>query len=498
MIIGRKGSAHQIQQFRIQRSPSQQVISKYLRRITKDMRKLFQLIRQSLRETNYDYTTGSIRTAIVMLAIPMMLEMCLESVFAVVDIYFVNQLNNDAVSVVGLTEAVITIVYSLAIGLSAAATAIVARRIGEKDPLGAAKAAKQALLVSLIIITCISIIGFIFSAEILQMMGASQQAISQGVIYTQIMMASSGVIVLLFLINGIFRGAGNAAVAMKSLWMANACNIVLCPILILGIGDWDGLGIAGAAIATCTGRGIGVIYQCKQLFSRSKNPLPMFTASWALDRTIIRSLLSISVPATLQFIVQSASWIVLTRLVAQWGTDASAGYQTAFRLLLFFLLPAWGISNAAATLVGQNLGANQPERAAKSVVAIAKYNACMMGLMLLISVLGAEWLISLFIHDPMNPSYAYAVDALRIVSTGNVLYGISMVLMQAFNGSGDSKTPTIISLFGFWLFQIPLAYVLSLYFGIHGIYWAIPIAECIMTALYAYYFVKGKWKTQVV
>ncbi|MEN9638545.1 MAG: hypothetical protein RLZZ262_413 [Bacteroidota bacterium] len=464
------------------------------------MKKIIQLIRESLTETAYDYTSGSLRKAIVMLAIPMMLEMCLESVFAVVDIYFVNRLSNDAVTVVGLTEAVITIVYSLAIGLSAAATAIVARRIGEKDPEGAARATKQSLLVAMIVIALISVTGFVFASDILRIMGASEYAIAKGVIYTQIMMSCSGVIVLLFLINGIFRGAGNAAIAMKSLWLGNAINILLCPILILGFGSWGGLGIAGAAIATCTGRGIGVLYQLKHLIGTENELLPLHRVAWRPDRMIIRSLMQISVPATVQFIVQSASWIILTRMVASFGTDASAGYQTAFRLLLFFLLPAWGISNAAATLVGQNLGAKRPERAAESVKAIARYNAILMGIMMLISVIFTEELIGLFITDPNNGSFAYAVDALRIVSCGNILFAVSMVLMQAFNGAGDTRTPTLISLFGFWFFQIPLAYLLSQTFnwGTHGIYWAIPIAEGLIVLLYAYFFAKGDWQRKEV
>lgn len=464
------------------------------------MKKIIHLIRESLTETAYDYTSGSLRKAIVMLAIPMMLEMCLESVFAVVDIYFVNRLSNDAVTVVGLTEAVITIVYSLAIGLSAAATAIVARRIGEKDPEGAARAAKQSLLVAMIVIALISVTGFVFASDILRIMGASEDAIAKGVIYTQIMMSCSGVVVLLFLINGIFRGAGNAAIAMKSLWIGNAINIILCPILILGIGSWGGLGIAGAAIATCTGRGIGVLYQLKHLIGTDNELLPLHRVAWRPDRVIIRSLMQISVPATVQFIVQSASWIILTRMVASFGTDASAGYQTAFRLLLFFLLPAWGISNAAATLVGQNLGAKRPERAAESVKAIARYNAILMGIMMLISVIFTEELIGLFVTDPNNGSFAYAVDALRIVSCGNILFAVSMVLMQAFNGAGDTRTPTLISLFGFWFFQIPLAYLLSQTFnwGTHGIYWAIPIAEGLIVLLYAYFFAKGDWQRKEV
>ena len=335
---------------------------------------IFSLIKQSLNGREQDYTTGSIRKAVILLAIPMMLEMCMESVFAVVDIYFVSHLGKYATSVVGLTESVVTIVYSLAIGISMAATAMVARRVGEKDPTAATKAGMQAIFVSLIITLLVSVPGFIYADDILRLMGAEEEAVQSGVIYTRIIMGGSLVIMLLFLINGIFRGAGDAMMAMKSLWIANIFNIILCPILIRGIGPIPELGIMGAALATTIGRSIGVAYQLYHLFNG--NRLVRFTLKALTPNVeIIKSLFSIAWPGTLQFLIGSGSWIVLASLVVQTGhSDASAGYQIAIRVIMFFLLPAWGMSNAAATLVGQNLGAGQPERAELSVLQTAKYN----------------------------------------------------------------------------------------------------------------------------
>ena len=458
--------------------------------------KFFKLLKQSLKGAEYDYTQGSIRAAVVLLAIPMMLEMCLESVFAVVDIYFVNKLGSHAVSVVGLTEAVITLVYSAAIGLSAAATATVARRVGEKNPEGAAQAAAQALIVSAILIIIMSVIGYIFAEDILRLMGAEKEAVAMGVNYTRIMLGGCAVVVLLFLINGIFRGAGNASVAMRSLWLANGCNIILCPLLINGYGSFPEMGITGAAVATVIGRGVGVVYQLISLFFGKNNMLDMRKAKWLPQMDIIKSLSSIAGPATIQFIIQSASWIFLAAIVAKSGSDASAGYQTAIRLIIFFILPAWGISNAAATLVGQNLGANQPERAEISVKTIAKYNAILMSAVMLFFILLAEPLIGFFIPTTSTVQYEYAVHALRIISSGYILYGIGMVLMQAFNGAGDTRTPTYISIVGFWLIQIPMAYILSMYMelGPLGVFIAIPASEAIIAFIYMWYFKKGKWK----
>lgn len=461
------------------------------------IKSLLQLIRQALRGDEYDYTNGSIRKAVFLLSVPMMLEMCLESVFAVVDIYFVNKLGSHAVSVVGLTEAVITIVYSVAIGLSAAATAVVARRVGEKNPQEASKAALQALLVSGVLILLMSIPGYLFAGEILRLMGAEEAAIASGIAYTRIMLGGCVVVVLLFLINGIFRGAGNASIAMRSLWLGNGLNIILCPVLINGIGPFPEMGIAGAAWATVCGRGLGVLYQLYQLFFVHHEMIQIRKVSWKPDMTVIKSLLGISGPATIQFIIQSASWIFLAGIVALGGSDASAGYQTAIRLVVFFILPAWGMSNAAATLVGQNLGANEPQRAESSVIAIAKYNTWFMTFVMLFFLLGADFLIGIFIPNESSEAYRIAVDALRIISLGYILYGIGMVLMQAFNGAGDTKTPTYISFIGFWLIQIPMAYLLAIYMkmGPHGAFIAVPSAEAIVALMYYISFKKGTWKT---
>ena len=459
---------------------------------------IFSLIKQSLNGELLDYTQGSIRRAVILLAIPMMLEMSMESVFAIVDIYFVSHLGKHAVSTVGLTESVITIIYSLAIGISMAATAMVARRVGEKNPEAATKAGMQSILVSLVITICLSIPGIIFSADILRIMGAEQTAIDMGAGYTRIIMGGSLVIMLLFLINGIFRGAGDAMMAMKSLWLANICNIILCPLLIRGLGPIPAFGLVGAAMATTIGRGIGVCYQLYHLFNGKR--LVKFTLKLMKpDWDIIRSLVNIAWPATLQFLIGSGSWIVLASLVVHTGhSDASAGYQIAIRIVLFFILPAWGMSNAAATLVGQNLGAGHSERAELSVKQTAKYNAVFMGFVSFIFLFFADYIISFFTKE--ETVKRYAVDALRIVSSGYVFYGIGMVMANAFNGAGDTKTPSLINLFGFWFFQIPLAYLLSESFGLGpiGVFVAIPIAETGIAIAAYILFKKGKWKLKQI
>src|SRR6187551_3024078 len=362
---------------------------------------IYSLIRQSLNGELQDYTTGSIRKAVILLAIPMMLEMCMESVFAVVDIYFVSHLGKHATSVVGLTESVITIVYSLAIGISMAATAMVARRVGEKNNEAASKAGMQSIFISLAITIAVSIPGFIYSAEIMRLMGAEEAAIEIGIGYTRIIMGGSLVIMLLFLINGIFRGAGDAMMAMKSLWIANICNIILCPLLIRGLGPIPAFGITGAAMATTIGRGIGVCYQLYHLFNGKR--LIQFTLKHLTpDWKVIRSLIDIAWPATIQFLIGSGSWIVLASLVVTTGhSEASAGYQIAIRIVMFFLLPAWGLSNAAATLVGQNLGAMHPQRAEDSVIKTAKYNAIFMALVSVILLVFAPLVISFFTRDSL-------------------------------------------------------------------------------------------------
>lgn len=456
------------------------------------------LIRQSLNGEIQDYTKGSIRRAVILLAIPMMLEMIMESVFAIVDIYFVSHLGSHATSVVGLTESVISIVYSIAIGISMAATAMVARRVGEKDPEAATKAGMQAIIVSLVFTILISIPGYLYSGELLRMMGAEPEAIEIGKPYTRIVMGGSLVIMLLFLINGIFRGAGDAMMAMKSLWIANICNIILCPILIRGLGPVPAYGLQGAAMATTIGRGIGVVYQLFHLF----NGRAFVKLAWRQiypDLKIIRSLIDIAWPATLQFLIGSGSWIVLAALVVNTGhSEASAGYQIAIRIVLFFILPAWGMSNAAATLVGQNLGAGEPHRAELSVMRTAKYNALFMGVVSVLLIVFARFIISFFSREPVVQDYA--VLAVRIISSGYLFYGIGMVMVNAFNGSGDTKTPTVINLFGFWFLQIPLAWLLSktLNMGPVGVFIAIPVAETAITITAYILFKKGKWKLMKV
>ena len=455
---------------------------------------MFSIIKESLRGEEQDYTTGSLRRAVILLAIPMMLEMSMESVFALVDIFFVSHLGKHATSTVGLTESVITIVYSLAIGISMAATALVARRVGEKNFEGANKAGMQAIILSLAIILIPSIAGFVYADEILRIMGAEEEAIRTGSSYTRIMMAGSSVIMLLFLINGIFRGAGDAMMAMKSLWVANFFNIILCPLLIRGYGPFPEMGITGAALATTIGRGMGVLYQLYHLGwgtgiikPKLKNLLP----DWSIIKTVIK----IAFPGTLQFLIGSGSWIILASLVVQTGhSDASAGYQIAIRIVMFFILPAWGMSNAAATLVGQNLGAKNPARAEESVIKTAKYNAIFMMSVSLIMVLFARAIVSFFTTDPSVQHYAML--AMRIIAAGYVFYGIGMVMSNAFNGAGDTKTPTYINLFGFWFFQIPLAFILAkgLRLGPLGVFISIPVAETAISITAWFLFKKGRWK----
>lgn len=451
-------------------------------------RSAIQLIKQSLNGEEQDYTKGSIRKSVILLAIPMILELSLESVFAVVDMFFVSKLGENAIATVGLTESVITIIYSVAIGLSTGATAIVARRIGEKKPEAAALAGAQSILIAFFLTIIISIIGFWYAREILRLMGASEEVVKDGAIFTKIMLSGSLVIIMLFLINGIFRGAGNAAIAMKSLWIASITNIILCPIFI------HFFGLKGAAIATVIGRTSGVIYQIYNLWYG--NGILKFTKSqFLIDFQQIRSIFVLSWPATFQFIIASGSWIILAKLVAMTGgTSASAGYQIAIRNVVFFILPAWGLSNAAATLVGQNLGANQIERAEKSVQLATKYNAIFMGTVMLLFVFIPNLIIGLFTQDAQVKQYG--IDALRIMGYGYIFYGIGMVMVQSLNGAGDTRTPTIINFVGFWLFQIPFAYYLSIHLNLKslGAFIAIPTAETLIAIVSWIYFKKGNWK----
>lgn len=452
------------------------------------IKKAISIIKQALSGHEHDYTQGSIRKGVVLLAIPMILELSLESVFAVVDMFFVSKLGYNAMATVGLTESVITLVYSAAIGLSTGATALVARRVGEKNLEAAAHSGAQVIWLSLAVSLAGSILGILFAEDILRFMGAEEDLIAQGAGFTRIMLGGSAAVIFLFVLNGVFRGAGDAAMAMKSLWLASGVNIVLCPIF---INIW---GLEGAAIATVTARSLGVCYQLYHLY-KGKGLVKMKRAYFTLETTILKRLVQISWPATLQFIIASGSWIILARLVAETGgPQASAGYQVAIRNVVFFILPAWGLSNAVATLVGQNLGAKQIDRAEQSVWIATKYNAIFMTVVMLLFIFAAEWIIGFFTQEPVV--LQHGVYALRIIGIGYVFYGVSMVMTQALNGAGDTRTPTWINFFGFWCFQVPLAYFLSkgLHWGVNGVLWAIPIAETTIALVAFYFFYRGGWK----
>jgi putative MATE family efflux protein len=448
----------------------------------------WEIIKQSLRGEERDYTQGSIRQAMFLLAIPMMLELCLESVFAVVDMFFVGKLGANAIATVGLTESVMFLVYSLAMGISIAATAIVARRVGEKSPEDAARAGAQAVMLSVAAAAVCSVVGAVFASEILTLMGASAAVVAEGTPFVRTMFGGSVVVVLIFVINGVFRGAGDAAMAMQSLWFASLLNIALCPVFI------HFFGLVGAAWATVLARGAGVGYQLLRLRS-GRGALRFGWQHFRPDASVIRSLITVALPAAFQNIIASGSWVVLVRLVAETsGTAASAGYQIAIRNMMFFLMPAWGLSNAAATLVGQNLGAKQPERAEESVMLAAKYNIVFLSVVTALFVLVAVPIVSVFTHDAAV--LRYGTLALQIIGSGFIFYGLGMVMMAALNGAGDTRTPTIINVVGFWCFQIPLAFFLA-----KGLDWratggliAIPAAETLIALLAFYFFKRGAWK----
>ncbi|MFL5764777.1 MAG: MATE family efflux transporter [Bacteroidia bacterium] len=452
------------------------------------MSKIVSIIRQSLNGEQVDYTQGSIPRAVLLLAIPMILELSLESVFAVVDMFFVGKLGRNAIATVGLTESVATVVYSIGIGLSTGATAVVARRIGEKDKVGAARAGAQSLLLALFTSVILSILGIAFAPDILHLMGASEEVVREGAVFTRILIGGSLSIILLFLINGIFRGAGDAAMAMRSLWIASLINIILCPFFI------HLFGLKGAAIATVIGRTSGVAYQCYHLF-RGSGILQFYREYFRYNKALSGTIIGVAWPATLQFIIASGSWIIMAKLVADTGgTIASAGYQIAVRNVVFFILPAWGLSNAAATLVGQNLGAKQPERASQSVLITTKYNIFFMGGVMLLFLFCSGPIIRIFTKD--EAIAAYGAQALQIIGAGYIFYGIAMVMSQALNGAGDTKTPTIINFVCFWLFQVPFAYLLAYTFhlGCAGAFIAVPVAEAAIAVVSFYYFRKGNWK----
>ena len=456
------------------------------------------LLKQSLTDNaQQDYTKGSIGKAAFLLAVPMVLEMVMESIFAVTDIFFVSGIGYEAVAVVGLTEAVITLLYAVAIGLSMAVTATVARRVGGKNIEGANLVAGQTVLIGLFVAFLVAVFGIIFAADILELMGGSAEVVKQGTSYTSIMLAGSFTILYLFLFNAIFRGAGDANIAMRSLWLANGINIVLDPLLIYGVWIFPEMGVTGAAVATNIGRGVGVIYQVYHL-TNGFGRIRLKFKHLRLQSSVFAKLMSTSIGGIAQFLIATASWVALVRIISTYGSSAVAGYTIAIRIVIFAILPAWGLSNAVATLVGQNLGAGSSERAEKSVWKVAKYNFFFMISVAILFVAFAEPVIQIFTTDPSVISYA--VECLRFVSYGYGFYAIGMIVVQAFNGAGDTMTPTKINFFCYWLFQIPLAIFLAKYvdMGATGVFLAITLAESLIAVVGVLVFRRGHWKTKMV
>ena len=451
------------------------------------------LFKQAVTGNIKDFTTGSINRAIFLLAIPMILEMMLEALFAVVDIYFVNKVGVEASSTVVLTEASLTILYSVAWGLSIGITALVARRVGEKHFKEASDIAAQAILLGLFLSLIISVIGFIFPREILSLMGASVKVAQENYLFTQIMLTGNIVIMLLFINNAIFRGAGNASIAMRVLLLANAINIVLDPLLILGIGPFPKMGVIGAAVATTTGRSIAVLLQFYYLFN-GKSLIKLAANQFLVKIKLMRSILKTSAGGMFQFIIGSCSWIFLARIIAESGTAAVSGYGTAIRICIFTILPAWGLANAAATLVGQNLGANQADRAEKSVWRTAFIAFCFFAIVAVVFFIFGANLMRFFTND--KNAIIAGTECLHILAIGYVFFAYGMIISQAFNGAGDTRTPTYINLFVFWLLQIPLAWLLAkfLKMGPTGVYIAIGVAESVLAIVSIIIFRKGRWK----
>lgn len=450
----------------------------------------FRLLKQAVNGGEENFTQGSIDRAIFLLSVPMVLEMLMESLFAVVDIFFVSRLgDNDAIATIGLTESVLTIIYSLAMGISMGATAMVARRVGEKDIPAAQVAAAQTLYIGIGLSLIISVIGIFFSTDILRLMGASESLIANNSGYTRWMLCGNITIVMLFIINGIFRGAGNASIAMRALIISNGLNIILAPIFILVLKK----GVEGAAIATMIGRGTGVLYQVYHL-TRGKGLIRLHVQNMAVRWDIIWRLIKVSAGGTGQFIIASASWIFLVRIISTFGSAALAGYTIGIRVIVFAIMPAWGMANAAATLVGQNLGAGLPDRAEKSVYRSAFLNMIFLGIITVVFYTLAGPIVGIYTDDPTV--LESGMQCLKIVSLGYIFYAYGMVIVQSFNGAGDTLTPTILNVFGFWLFQIPFAYLMAivLEFETTGAYIAIVTAESAMAIAAILIFRRGKWK----
>ncbi|MCF8227502.1 MAG: MATE family efflux transporter [Bacteroidales bacterium] len=460
-------------------------------------RKLINEIIESVSGTDQDFTSGNLGKAILLLSVPMVLEMVMESIFAVADIFFVSKLGADAIATVGITESLMTIVYALGFGLSMGTTALVSRRIGEKKHAEASNVGFQAILLGGALSVLIAIPGLFFSPELLKLMGANEAIQQEMAGYTSIILGGNIVIMMLFIINAVFRSAGDAAISMRVLWMANILNIILDPLLIFGLGPIPALGIEGAAIATTTGRGLAVIYQFYLLF-KGKNRVQLKWQNLKVDFSVMRHLIKLSLGGIGQNIIATSSWIGLVRIIAEFGSVAMAGYTIAIRIVIFSLLPSWGVANAAATLVGQNLGAKKPKRAEKSVWVTGKVNMILLALVGILFAWNPDFYVGLFTQD--HEIVKSGAIALRIISIGMLAYGYGMVMVQSFNGAGDTITPTWINFFCFWLLEIPLAYLLSLSlgFGEKGVYFSILISESILTLVAFILFKRGKWKLKEV
>lgn len=458
------------------------------------LKQLFKYFKIAVTGKEQEFTSGSIKRAIFMLSIPMILEMLMESIFAIVDILYVSQVSVNAVATIGLTESVITLVYAVAIGLSMAATAVVARRVGEKDIKGASQATVQVLFLGVAIAIIISVIGILYPKEILELMGAEPSLIAEGYGYTKVLLGGNITIMLLFLINAVFRGAGNASVAMWTLILSNGLNIILDPMFIFGFGPIPAYGVEGAAIATTIGRGTAVVFQLFILFYGYSKIKIKFN-DLVLRTQIMFNLIKVSLGGIGQFLIGTSSWVFLMRIMSEFGSEVLAGYTIAIRVMMFTLMPAWGLSNAAATLVGQNLGAKKPDRAESSVWKTGKYSAWFMGLVSIGYLLFAPQIVGLFNTTPTVLKYGSL--CLRIIAAGYIFYGYGMVVIQSFNGAGDTKTPTYINFICFWMFQLPFAYLAAITFdfGPVGVFSAITLAEILIAVIGLFWFKRGKWKT---
>jgi putative MATE family efflux protein len=453
-------------------------------------------VREAVAGSEQDYTEGPLGRAVLLLAVPMVLEMSMESLFGILDVFWVGRLGPDAVAIVGVTEALLTLVFAVALGLSLSTTAAVARRIGEKDPEAAAVTAVQAIVLGVAVAVPTGVVGLVWPRELLTLMGMPRDVVEANWTYTAWMLGGNATILLLFLINAIFRGAGDATIAMRSLWLANGVNIVLDPCLIFGLGPFPELGIAGAAIGTTVGRAAGVVYQLRALAKGGR--VTVERRHLRVDAEVILRLLRVSLGGIVQFLIATASWLGLVRILTPFGAAALAGYTIAIRIVVVFILPSWGLCNAAATLVGQNLGAGKPDRAERSVWLTGLYNMGFLALVGVTFIVFAEPLVGFFTADAAVR--AAGADCLRIISYGYAAYAWGMVMVQAFNGAGDTLTPTWINFFCYWLFQIPMAWVLAtaLGQGPTGVYWAITIAESVIAVVAIVFFRRGAWKTRTV